>query len=224
MLTVHHLKMSQSERIPWLCEELEIPYELVLHTRDPIFAPQSIKDLHPIGAAPIIQDEDLTLAETGACARYIIHKYGAGKLDLSPDHKDYATYLYWYHFVADSLQPGTLRVGGMIAAGIDQSAPSFKFARGRRDGYLKHLEARLEARTWLVGDTFTLADIMSVSCLTTLRAFYALDLSAYPNILSYLKRLTDRPAYKRARGKADPEEPLAIDGPPPTPFSARLKK
>jgi hypothetical protein len=36
MLTVHHLGISQSDRIVWLCEELAIPYELVLYERDPV--------------------------------------------------------------------------------------------------------------------------------------------------------------------------------------------
>lgn len=80
-LTVHHLQVGQSERITWLCEELEIPYKLVLHHRDPIFSPQSIKDLSPIGQAPIIQDGDLTLFESAACVEYIIRKYFASILN-----------------------------------------------------------------------------------------------------------------------------------------------
>ena len=61
MLTVHHLGKSQSERVVWLCEELEIPYELKRYDRDPvtILAPPQYKALHPIGAAPVIIDGDL---------------------------------------------------------------------------------------------------------------------------------------------------------------------
>jgi len=92
--TIYHLQVSRSERLPWLCEELQIPYTLILHQRDPFFSPQSIKDLNPIGQAPVIQDRDLTLAESAACVEYIIHIYGNGKLALSPTHKNYADYLY----------------------------------------------------------------------------------------------------------------------------------
>ena len=65
MLIVHHLGKSQSERIVWLCEELAIPYELKHYTRDPVtmLAPADYKALHPIGAAPVITDGDLVLAE-----------------------------------------------------------------------------------------------------------------------------------------------------------------
>ena len=52
MLTVHHLSKSQSERIVWLCEELEIPYELKRYARDDatMLAPADYKALHPIAS------------------------------------------------------------------------------------------------------------------------------------------------------------------------------
>src|SRR5207237_9111068 len=70
MLTVHHLGKSQSERIVWLCEELGIPYELKCYARAPLLAPPEYKALHPIGAAPVITDGDIVLAESGAIVEY----------------------------------------------------------------------------------------------------------------------------------------------------------
>src|SRR6202012_3033310 len=88
MLIVHHLGKSQSERIVWLCEELEIPYELKCHARDAVtmLAQADYKALHPIGSAPIIIDDDLVLAESGAIVEYIVGKYGNGRLALSAGH------------------------------------------------------------------------------------------------------------------------------------------
>ena len=84
MLTVHHLHRSQSERIVWLCEELGIPYELKCYKRDPvtILAPPELKALHPMGAAPVITDDRLVLAESAAIVEYIIAKHGGGRLAL----------------------------------------------------------------------------------------------------------------------------------------------
>jgi glutathione S-transferase len=92
MLTVHHLGKSQSERIVWLCEELKIPYELKCYMRDAktMLAPPDYKALHPIGAAPVITDGDVVLAESGAVVDYIIAKYGNGRLALRADHPDFA--------------------------------------------------------------------------------------------------------------------------------------
>ena len=106
MLTVHHLGISQSERIVWLCEELEIPYALKTYERDPKtrLAPPDYKALHPMGTAPVIADGELLLAESGAAVEYIIAKYGNGRLMLPPDHPDFANFLYWFHFANGTLQ------------------------------------------------------------------------------------------------------------------------
>ena len=217
MLTVHHLQVSQSDRIVWLCEELEIPYKLKLHQRDPLLSPQSIKDLHPIGAAPIIQDGDLTLAESAACAEYIIHKHGDGRLALAPSHKNYAAYLYWFHFANGTLQPGVSRMAALRGAKVDPTNQVYKIYQDKLDNYFRHLDERLGASTWLAGEEFTAADIMSVFSMTTMREFFPYDLSGFPNILSYLQRATSRPAYQRYHKKGDPNIDLSklIGGPAP---------
>lgn len=95
-LTVHHLQISQSERIVWLCEALGIEYNLKLYQRHPLLSPPEYLALHPIGAAPVITDGDVTLAESVAVVEYIINVYGGGKLTVKPGEKNYADYLYWY--------------------------------------------------------------------------------------------------------------------------------
>ena len=224
MLTIHHLGVSQSDRLVWLCEELEIPYELKIHQRDPMLSPQSIKDLHPLGAAPIIQDGDLTLAETGACVEYIIHKHGNGRLVLSPSHKDYATYLYWFHYASATLAPSTSRIMVLNLAQVDKSNPIYKIMGDKQHGYFQLMDDHLKTRTWLAGEEFTAADIMPIFALTTGRAFSSTDLSAYPNILAYLKRVTSRPAYQRYHEKADPTLPIFNEGPSPPTFMELKQK
>src|SRR3546814_15640136 len=72
MLTGHHLRISQSERIVWLCEELGLDYALKLYSRreDNRLAPDEYKALHPMGIAPVITDasdgQGLVLGESGA--------------------------------------------------------------------------------------------------------------------------------------------------------------
>ncbi len=82
MLTVHHLGISQSERIVWLCEELGLDYQLKRYDRrtDNRLAPDEYKALHPMGIAPVITDGDLVLGESGAICDYICARYGKGRL------------------------------------------------------------------------------------------------------------------------------------------------
>ena len=220
-LIIHHLQVSQSERLPWLCEELAIPYALTLHQRAPIFSPQAIKDLNPVGSAPVIEDENLTLAESAACVEYIIHKHGNGRLALPPSHKDYADYLYWFHFSNGTLQPHVLLM--LQLSHLDAGAVGVR-ANERWVTLLRLLNERLKTNTWLAGAEFTAADIMTVFTLTTMRSFYGYDLAGYQGILSYLKRVTDRKGYRTSRAKADPDLELMIEERPPKSFVAKLKE
>jgi glutathione S-transferase len=207
MLTIHHLGHAQSERIVWLCEELGVPYALKLYQRDPvtILSPPKLRALHPLGAAPVIEDDGLLLAESAAITEYIILKHGDGRLRLGPEHPDFAAYLYWFHFANGNLQPVTGRLMIVGRVGLAADHPVQMAVQGRLDRVMALLEARLGAADYLAGETFTAADIMSVFSLTTMRLFQPVDLLAYPNILAYLQRIGARPAYRRAMAKSDPD-------------------
>ncbi len=207
MLKIHHLGHSQSERIVWLCEELGIPYELRHYTRDAvsILSPPELKALHPLGAAPLIEDGDLLLAESAAIVEYIIVKHGGGRLKLGPEHPDYATFLYWFHFSNGNLQPamGRLMVVSRVKLAADH--PVQASVQGRLDRLMALVETRLGEAPYLAGREFTAADIMSVFSLTTMRLFQPVDLAPYPNIRAYLQCIGERPAYRRAMAKGDPD-------------------
>jgi glutathione S-transferase len=206
MLIVHHLGISQSDRIVWLCEELEIPYDLKKYDRDPVsrLAPAEYKALHPCETAPVITDGDVVLGESGAIVEYVIAKYGDGRLALKPDHPNYADYLYWLHFANGSFMPSgmTQLVLGILGL-ADQEAVKPLLSRGDRAYAMT--EERLGKATWLAGDEFTAADIMMLFPLTTMRVFAPRDLAPYPNIRAYLARIGGRPAFQRAAKKGDPD-------------------
>ncbi len=207
MLTVHHLGVSQSERIVWLCEELGIPYELKRYDRDPTtrLAPADYKALHPLGTAPIITDGDLVLPESGAIIEYIIGKYGAGRLAVGPDAPEYGDYLFWLHYANGSLMPRLMMTMILAMAGDGAAAdPRGAWIRDRAQTAWDLVEQRLGESPYLAGKEFTAADIINVFALSTARAFAGRDLADYPNIRAYLKRIGERPAYQRAMAKGDP--------------------
>jgi glutathione S-transferase len=206
MLTVHHLGVSQSERIVWLCEELGIPYELKVYDRDPVtrLGPPEYKALHPLGTAPIITDGDVVLPESGAIIEYIIGKYGNGRLSVRPEAPNYADYLFWLHFANGSMMPSQMRVMFLNMAGGNEDDPRARFMRERAETPWRMVEERLGEVPYFAGQDFTAADIIMGFILTTMRAFVARDLGDQPNIRAYLKRIGERPAYKRAMAKGDP--------------------
>jgi glutathione S-transferase len=207
MLKIHHLGHSQSERIVWLCEELGVPYELEKYTRDPVtlLAPSDLKALHPLGSAPLINDGDLLLAESAAIVEYIIVKHGGGRLKLGPEHPCYTDFLYWFHYSNGNLQPAIIRLVFLNRAGLPADHPVQASVQGRLDRAMAFVDARLSSAAYLAGQEFTAADIMIVVSLTTMRLFLPIDLAPYPNIRAYLQRIGERPAYRRAMAKGDPD-------------------
>jgi len=219
VLTVHHLQVSQSERIIWLCEELGLQYDLKLYQRAPLLSPPQYLALHPLGAAPVIQDTgNVTLAESAACADYIIHIHGGGRLVIPPRDPCYVNYIYWFHFANGTLQPALGRLMALRAAGVGEDDNIRYRVTNKLKQYLEFLDRRLgETGAWLAGQEFTAADVMLVFSLTTMRMFCPLDLGAYGNVLAYLRRVAAREGYRRAMGKGDPElkveELISAQGP-----------
>lgn len=212
MLTVHHLGRSQSERIVWLCEELEIPYTLKRYTRDTVtmLAPPDYKALHRIGTAPVITDGDLVLAESGAVVEYIIAKYGNGRLRLSPEHPDFAPFLYWFHFANGTLQAQMGRSMILNRLNLASDNPILLATRERVDRAFDLVDARLGEAEYLAGSEFTSADIMIGFSLTTMRYFLPYDIARCPNVVRYLAGVGQRPAYRRAMEKGDPGMALLL--------------
>jgi glutathione S-transferase len=206
LIIVHHLGLSQSERIVWLCEELALPYTLKRYDRDPVtrLAPAEYKALHPMGIAPVITDGDVVLAESGAIADYLIGRYGQGRLSVGPKEPSFPDYLFWFHFANGTMMPSEM--SSMIAARLGAPADSAGAAvfNARRNRALAMVEARLGVAPYFAGAEFTAADIMMLFPLTTMRAFVPRDLSAFLNTLAYLRRIGERPAYQRAMAKGDP--------------------
>ena len=206
MLTVHHLGISQSERIVWLCEELGIDYELKRYDRDAKtrLAPPEYKALHPVGTAPVITDGKVVLGESGAIIEYILARHGKGRLARAAGHPEFANYLYWLHYANGSFQALLHRT--LVARRLEPPADHRVLVdlQARLDRALAFMNRRLGDAEYLAGDELTAADIMMFFSLTTMRSFTPYDLKPYPNVLAYLRRIGSREAYRRAMKKGDP--------------------
>ncbi len=205
MITIHHLGVSQSDRIVWLMEELQLPYKLQWWDRGEDFlAPPEYRALHPAGTAPIIEDGDLVMAESTAIVEYISQTHGGGKLSVKPGDPNYAHYLYWMQF-NNNLQSIMFVKMADKGAGGDGSGLMMTTTQRREDGLYKHLEQRLGESDYLGGPVFSCADIMSMFNLTSLSMLGAREIDdSMPNTKAYVERISSRPAYQKAMALAGP--------------------
>lgn len=213
MITIHHLLVSQSERVIWLMEELGLAYKLKTYPRNPetrLADPIFLK-LHPLGSAPVIQDGEVTMAESSAIFTYILDLYGDGKLRIAPGQPHYADFTYWFHYANAGLMPQAMQyLFGAMASG-DSADPRANWARERFARHLGMINDRLADNAYIAGSTFTAADILLHFPFGTMSSFASVDISAYPNIRAWLDRISARPAYQKAMKLAghvvDPAQP-----------------
>jgi glutathione S-transferase len=215
MITVHHLENSRSQRVLWLLEELELPYQVKRYERDKktSLAPPELTAIHPLGKSPVIVDAQArvgsqTVAETGAIVEYLVEKAG-GKLGPS-NTVDKAQYTYWLHFAEGSAMPNLVMT--LIFNKIKRAPMPFfakpiakaiannvlhSFIEPNIQNQLRFMNDVLGKQPYFAGPSFSAADIMMSFPLEAAAARAGLG-SNYPNLQQFLERIQERPAFKTA--------------------------
>lgn len=202
MITVHHLDNSRSQRILWLLEELELPYEIVFHKRHPIgFAPPELKSVHPLGKAPAVDLEGQMVAESGAAVELITQRYGGGRLMPDPSSRDYVRYVELLHY-AEGSAAGPLGMLLFSRVFKVENEGYKSYVAGQIELHLDYIGTLLEGREFLIGEQLSAADIQLTFTLQQARRSKLLEQRAA--LLAYVARMEARDAYKRAIDKGGP--------------------
>jgi glutathione S-transferase len=202
MITLHHLNESRSQRILWLLEELELPYEIQFYFRDEHkMAPAELQRVHPLGKSPVITDDGRAIAESGAIIDYIVRHYGDGRLCPDPESADYDEYVHWLHYAEGS---ATLP---FVILPIANSFGKMATPLHRRVDHelalnLGYINERLSGRDFLLGRELTAADVQ-MSFVGELAVNFT-DPSNYPALAAWVERFQARPAYKKAIERGGP--------------------
>ena len=221
MITVHHLERSRSQRVLWLLEELELPYEIVRYKRNPktLLAPPELAAIHPLGKSPVVTCDNQTVAESGAILEFLVERFGEGRFVPAVGTPEHLRYRYFMHYAEGSLMPPLL-VKLLCTRVRSAPVPFFvkPIARKIADGvgaqfvdpnlrrHVAFLEAELARSTWLAGEELTAADVqMSYPLEALLERSGELDMT---KIRAFVERAKARPAYQRALAKGGPVFPV----------------
>ena len=220
MIVVHHLNNSRSQRVLWLLEELELPYEVKRYERDAktMLAPPSLRAVHPLGKSPVITDDGVTVAESGAIVEYLLDRHGNGRLRPPSGTPERLRFTYWLHYAEGSAMPPLLL--SLIFARLPKApAPFFvkPIVRGIADKAMKtfiapqlkthldYMESEIGKSAWFAGDAFSAADIQMSFPVEAFAARGGLDASR-PRLWDWLQRIHARPAYQKALEAGGPFE------------------
>ncbi|MGZ5935491.1 MAG: glutathione S-transferase family protein [Rhizomicrobium sp.] len=196
MITLYHAPRSRSSRIIWLLEELGAEYKIELV---PIVrgdgngtpAPDSYLAIHPLRKVPAIKVFDEVVYESGAICLYLTDSHPKKEIGPLPGHNDRAEYVRWLFFYAGVIEPAaTARFQGW-----DKEKPT---GFGKFEDIEAIVSKQLETTPYLLGDTFSAADILIGSALQFFKGTLFPDRTHYND---YLARITSRPAYARAQAR-----------------------
>lgn len=215
MITVHHLDNSRSQRILWLLEELELPYEIKTYKRGKdMLAPPELKAIHPLGKAPVITDGKRVIAETGAIMDYLLTNYNDGQLIPPAGTEARFSYTYWMYYAEGSaMTPLLLKLVTAsirkrapwpikpIAAGIANSIDA-KLVIPNLTANIDFWEEALTKTPWFAGAEFSAADIMMSFPLEA--AGSRAGAGDKPHIRAWLNIIHARPAYLKALVRGGP--------------------
>jgi glutathione S-transferase len=203
MLVVHHLNDSRSQRVLWLLEELELPYQVEHYQRDATtrFAPPQLKAVHPLGKSPVLVDGERTLIESGAIVDYLIRRHGQGRLQPAAESADFDAYQQWLHFAEGSaMLPLLLKL--YVSRLGEAGAPLSPRIESEIANHLGYIDQSLQGRDWLVGDSLSGADIQ-LSFVGEVAGARG-NRERYSNVEAWVKRFQQRPAYRRALQRGGP--------------------
>ena len=202
-LIVHHLNNSRSQRILWLLEELGADYEIVRYQRDPTtnLAPPELKGPHPLGKSPLIEDDGVRVAESGAIIQYLCERHGGEAWLPGPASADHVRHLEWMQFGESSffvpvmLKLYTARLGEAGAAlgpRIDEQLAA----------HIAFAEDNIRPSLHFVGDSWSAADVM-MSFPAEIAVMHGYAAKA-PRLAAFVDAVHARPAWQRARERGGP--------------------
>ena len=196
---------SSGTRICWALEELGVAYEYrEVDAKQQEHQSPKYLAIHPLGKVPALVDDGERYFESAAILLHLGEKYGVLK-NLWPArggqvHADALCWTVWAScellaYMIQVLYHGLDTPVSFRAEDRSQAAADYAISQLQRQ--LRALEAKLTGRNYLLGD-FSLVDIACASGLAW-GSSMGLKLDQQPNVVAWIRRCTERPAFKRAR-------------------------
>ena len=198
MIKLYGVPRSRALRSLWMLEELSLPYENVKITPASDTRTPEFLRLNPNGHVPVQQEDGLTLCESMAINLYLARKYDKGLWPKTVE--DEGRVFQWSMWAMTELEDPIITAlrNRVLLPQEQRDAQKAEDAAQRFVAPLKVLDGALAGKTYLLGDTFTVADL-NVASVLMLAPLANLNLSSATTAQAWLGRCTARPALARAQ-------------------------
>ena len=192
---------TRSTRALWILEEAGVDYERELvDIQDPKREDTAeFLEASPMGKVPALVDGDVSMSESAAICLYVADRYASGTLAPAVDDARRGKFLYWLMYTPAVIEPSMSEKFN----GVDTNR--YRSGWGDFDLMIETLESGIDGKNWILGDTFSAADIMLGSSVVFMRMFDMLPASEA--LEAYAERCLARPAYRRALEINEPSSP-----------------
>ena len=204
MITLHHAEQTRSMRTLWLLNELDMPFEVVVHPFDKSLRDPAYLAISPAGRVPSLEIDGQTMFETGAIGEYLCERFTPDGLGRMPGTEDRMAWLTWMHFAETLSQHCAALTQQHIALRDDtmRSPIVMKLEAARVVKCYDAIEARLEGRDHLLSSGFTAADIGVGQAVYMAQHFAKLD--AHPRVADWYQRISGRAGFQKSRPQGAP--------------------
>ncbi len=193
-IVLYHHPYSRAAGTVWALEEVGVDYALRwVDIQSGAQKAPEIVALNPMGKLPLLTDGDQVVTEAGAIALYLADRYAYGKLAPAVDDPARGTYLRWSFFAPSVIEPGAM------AKSKGWEARAGQVGWGDYDSMLNSMEAAIAGRQFILGDRFSMADVVFGGTLRYMLRFNMVE--PKPAFTDYSERLAARPALQRADAK-----------------------
>ena len=193
-IVLYHHPYSRASNVVWMLEEVGVDYELrAVDIMKGAHKAPDLLALNPMGKLPVLTDEGTVVTESAAIALYLADRYAYGRLAPRVDDAARGTYLRWSLFAPSVVEPGTM---------AKQAGWAYKESQagwGSYDAMLTAMESAIADRPYVLGDNFSMADVVFGGTLRFMLAFNTIE--ARPSFTAYAERLAQRPALQRAEAR-----------------------
>lgn len=199
-MKLYHVPMSRSTRPRWLLEDIGTPYELVrLDMASGAHKKPEYLKIHPHGAVPALVDGDLVMFESAAICAYLADKFPEKELAPPVGTPARGRYYQWLVYCMATLEPPVLQIflNTRMLPEAERSAKAVEEGKKKFAEVARVLGQALAGKSYLLGEQFSAADVMIGSTLAWASAMGVLE--GQEELQAYVKRVTERPAYQRAR-------------------------
>lgn len=191
-VVLYHHPFTRARHVVWMLEEAGVDYELsFVDLPSGGGRTEAHLERNRMGKLPVLEADGVAISEVSAIGMFLADRYAPGRLAPALDDPDRGPYLRWCVYGPTVVEPGCM------ARAADWPCEPQRVGWGTYEDMVATLEQGVGEGPWLLGERFTMADVLLGGTVRWMLQFNMLE-GTNDTLTRYAERLSARPAAQRA--------------------------